>query len=1131
MPISDFCDCPEPSPGYYYAQKNASCILACATGLYPQLLGGRADQCIAPAGCVTFGQEVDNILTGGLYLSLYLFNATGPITTNRPQEPLPDPGPGELFSEIYAAMLNLRFAHQYRPGQFIYVRPLTDPLYTTACLSDPVARNVFNGQQMDVVVDVLNTLWMANNNAPRQCNLLYAYATPRYNFCQLVVTFFTPWIVTSDTAGYQSNTTRYILPLLRSFNSWQGNCSVNATCFVASTFNVDDMRVSQLPPPLNFTNPQFFSLTFVTMISQMQSCGDTITCWAGFTCALGELLAVPFVIISSVIEMVNQFIAAAGTQSITWTLGQTIFQMLKAVLIQIWTLLLVTLLRFFSWLDCVICALNRNIPYNPSDTSTWPCSDPLFWTFRPIFILFQSAGIAIIGLVVDTIALVVALFNAISNGNGGVLLDALITWLQDIASVLQIVVTGLASFFFGLICGCTLWNTFGTGVTCNQNCDCFGGCTGRKRSIESVQVSASTAWTARVIYQTFAPDWPNTAAYGEAWAPGDACRQPMVDYAQRVFTMGDAALSATDVDEVAYCLGRFLLFPANTSHYTDGQQFDDCAYVMTQTPSSTRFTSLSVRERAHDLTCIQQRGIIHGMKRVGGGFSDWMPDTLLSFWGNPIATWLPLMMVSQDGMAIYRERLNDVTYSDAVIQSREHEAQLLYKFGDKRVALLHQARQGLVAPVSSYADAVLHPTGASRKRGLQESPPTISRYVARATSFAEMLTAMREALQTNFFSEIVMPALDDTSFSLPPVYDAIMVEDPKSKKALYAETDVTRAYIQDTGENTTLAMDMHTTRDRIMHTIHHLIRVTTALNDTNATHGEDERVPPINPRVYARTTVVRPLSAAASFRRRVTMGGDPGKRPRPGLVRIMARGVHGTFMAMRELYNGAGQAKAKGAKVSTAFDWMPAPSQLTAATTSVASRVWQRGVVPFFQPVMSRYGRLWDQLGKLAAMDSHAHERSRRLSSMAEALRATYRAATAPRSVAVPPELATYARPPMVKIGDDQRRAIAQNTSNSTVPTEYCFNITSIETCQQCFFINNWLGYVAFASRAVVWYYNVSNTTEFLPAMNDISNWTFGANPQVACSTAYAYATWQFINSYTINITEVRLAFFHHGWV
>jgi hypothetical protein len=96
-------------------------------------------------------------------------------------------------------------------------------------------------------------------------------------------------------------------------------------------------------------------------------------------------------------------------------------------------------------------------------------------------------------------------------------------------------------------------------------------------------------------------------------------------------------------------------------------------------------------------------------------------------------------------------------------------------------------------------------------------------------------------------------------------------------------------------------------------------------------------------------------------------------------------------------------------------------------------------------------------------------------------------------------------------------------SSNATVPTENCFNITSIEVCEQCFYINGFLGYTALATRQLVWYYNVSNTTEFVTSSSEANFTTFGDNPQIANSFAYAYATFQFMNNYTINQTRVPL--------
>jgi hypothetical protein len=164
-----------------------------------------------------------------------------------------------------------------------------------------------------------------------------------------------------------------------------------------------------------------------------------------------------------------------------------------------------------------------------------------------------------------------------------------------------------------------------------------------------------------------------------------------------------------------------------------------------------------------------------------------------------------------------------------------------------------------------------------------------------------------------------------------------------------------------------------------------------------------------------------------------------------------------------------------------------------------------------FGGMMRRYATLFQGFRELTARDLRAAERTRRISSVADGFVEAWRIATR-----TPPGQ----KIPMLSSGSGQ---MSVASSNATVPTENCFNITSIDVCIQCFAVNQWLGYTAQNTRQLVWYYNVSNTTQFTTSSSPANFSDFGPNPQVANSFAYAYATFQFMNNYTINQTRVPL--------
>ncbi len=1108
-PMSDFCgDCSEPYPGYFYEQGNYTCTLACTPGALPELLGARGDQCLTAAGCTNFASEVDsNLIRGAAYFSALNSTPWLPIGRNYPPESI-DTNPGALYSDLLAAIYNLRFQHYYRPGQYIYMRTVGDSLFPTSCLENPLARLVFNGQSMDVIVDVINRLWIGNSNAPRYCEYLFRSGSARFTLCNLITTQMTPWFLNGTTASYSTNSTLYILPVLRAFNQWQNNCTLNPECFITTPFNVDDIRPDQpgsssLAGPVNFTNPQYYSLTVPTTatIKAMTPCPNTLQCWAGVTCEAGRLLVFPFVVVSEVLNQTNTYLITTSPQ--LWQLGRSIWDMLENVTIKFYLLVSTLVLNLLTWLDCVICALAGNVPYDSNNPNTWACSASLFSIFKPMIVILQEVVVPLISLAIDTVELAVNVVYYFFAGPArwGDLVLAIITYLGKFSAIMLQLVGALFSMFFGAICGCTFWNLIvSNAIPCTQQCYCPGGCSGKKRAaMESLE-----PWTAAYMFQTFAPDWPDGPLYASMpTLPADACDSRLSGYAARVRAQGVRALTETEADEVAFCLGRRVLVNNGTSSYTESLQFDECAYLLrdaARTPS-LQWADLTGPARAQLLRCIQTRGAVYGLKRGAQGLMEWLPDSFLTMAANPIATWIPMISLTTDALRAQSERYNDATYTNAVINSHEYETQLHHRFGPARVALLRRARTtGEVGSVADYTHSILAGAAAENKR--RSTYNDGGAYVHRVTSLAELMTGLRRVASSTFLGETLMPVLDDFSASMPPTHGTSG-----------AKVATTTAYLREsfggdmTDDNaTTDEQSTHTLADRIQNTLIGIARV----------HVEASPPPPpptsTNTLNDLRGTTHRDTAAS----RKRSVFGPPAPK-RPSVLRLIFRGTAGTLTAARELLSGAAQANATAIASSatrTAFKWLEVPKRVANDTIGIVGRIQRRIVQPLFGGMMRRYALLMDAFRELGARDTHTIERSRRLAVMSQAIRNAYDLAM--HTVPSQP-VAKFERP-----SASMKRALSQ--SNATVPTEHCFNITTVEVCEQCIYINNWLGYTALATRQVVWYYNVSNSTQFVASSTEPANFTtFGPNPQIANSIAYAYATFLFINNYTLNITRTPL--------
>jgi len=1115
------CNCSQPA-GYYYSVGNSPCLLFCDPP-FPITLGARRDFCLTPAACGNFAQEISNITSSNANLGILSPNAPQPLTANAPFNN-PDFRPGTLIVQLYTAILNLHYQTVYRPGQYLYVRPLTDQQLFVPCLGlDVASYRVFEGTAMSVVLDVINTLWLGNDNAPRNCYYLFPHGSPSFELCGRMMGYFTQWIDAGINLPFNTNTSNFIIPLLSSFNHWQLNCSINTSCFVASTFNPASKSISTpgaMSTVLNFTNPVFYTLG-VTPIAQLQPCGGMIPCFTRATCSDIRVFTGLLSIVSGIITQIN---AQIHSNQGIWSLGQNIWQIISTGLNQELGPALSAILDNLSLLDCTICAIDGNQPFNVADPLTWPCAAVLFSFAQPIAVLFDNVAETLIGLWVESVEFAVNILYYFLSFQVGAFVKAIINYIVDVFGNFIIpFLEGLVEWAFQELCGCGIWNTF-----IGSSCVDAPGCGGGKRRWLSQWDSAPVR--ARYLYQIFASDWPNPARY--VWNATSACATPMAGYATHPLN-----LTENEANEVAYCLARVVLYWNVTSHYfspiAGGMQFfDECAYVMQQTPDTTPFSTLTPRERAQMLSCIQSQGTVYGVKQASNGFFDWLPDTVISHVANPFATWIPLVQLGVDSYRVTKERLNDMSYTDAVLNSPEYATAVAGAYGSQRLALLQLARSGFIAPTDDYTTAVLNGDSANFNRRRSLDTPVDSIYMARVSSLAETMGVLQQGFAQRFLPQVIAQARDSMTATAPPVYAARV----RADTGLRVTTATTDAFINETF-NSAGPVDM----ERRMYTI----RGRTVSAIASIARGADKILGPEVPVVLAGSTDAAVLNVRQTIprtrddgtnvlvltRRRYLPAGANGNMTasrRPHLLSVVFRGVTSTMTAAKEIFTGAALARAtnpEAKKNTTAFNWehtrVPEAASQGEGLIAKAKRLMGLLVGPVAAGPLERYNTIIASVWRLAAMDMARFERQRRLNDVADAVRNSWNVAVGSATLGSVPRsrLAPWTEQP------PGTRKRGFTIANVTVPTDFCFNITSLQLCKDCFVLNQYLGYTALAGRQAVWYYNVSmNDTTF--GVADVANITvppWGPNPQTQNSMAYAYATFLFLNDYLTNITSTPL--------
>ena len=821
------CNCAVNASVLYSVATPPCCLLQCDPPP-PMLVGARPDQCLAPMNCAAYGIELDNAtqITTTLGVWLGQLATIAPITNSTPPFPLVDTGPGLLGQYVLAAMLSLYYQQRYRPGQYIYARTVTDGLLSPNCFAPAggfvspaemsLARNLWSGMQIDVVLRVINRLWLGSAMYPAwNCVDMFTPGSADQTMCQRLFGFVTFRDTQSNGGGgnsnYALNSSVYLEPFLQSYLNYQTNCTAQNTCFFTSTFNAQGFV--QFEPSLsianfNFTNPEFYSLV-TPPIADQQPCRDTLDCFGTLACGMslralniqadtfllpgiGQLLLAIPIVISSLAGAFNNA-AHQDTSGPQWSsfFGNSIWGVLQDVLEQEFNVACSTvrppptpppyltpippqILDLATFLDCVGCAIAGNIVGNAL------CLNTIFINLQGPMVLLQTVGDALISFVVDTIEFLFTFFGDVFSGNASGAGTAFTTYItQTVTTVLVPIakgssrppplvflspphpahLPGLTNFLFGSICLCVVVNII-PGIGCKNLPSCPGG---KKRA--ATDATNGDTW---FMYQTFAPEWPGTPF---AWPPGSACAHAMAQFER----IGADHLSETQADEAAFCLAQIVLWNmsalAHASSYVPispasdktNAQFDPCTYLMkdlVQRPGS--WASFPVLDRAKALECIQGRGSVYGWKQAAGGKLDWMPDTLITHAANPFM-WLPTIHAIQTGWTVASERINDVYYTDAVLQSGEHQANLHRTHGPGRVALLRMTLDTGSVPVThEYTNAVL---GALH-------PGYTDAFRTQVTGAAELF----QTLYAGVGSGLVLPVMDHVEQSIrttPPVLSSI----------------------------------------------------------------------------------------------------------------------------------------------------------------------------------------------------------------------------------------------------------------------------------------------------------------------------------------------------------------------
>lgn len=1074
-----------------YTAGNAGCrFRVCDPPPYPITIGHRNDFCLFPSRCSGHAIQIDNLTEATAWLQLDgILPDVQPILYDEPPGGL-DANTADLVSLLLAAKLNYYYMRRYRPGQFIYMRTSLDVNFRASCINSTVAENVFGGQEMGVILDVINDVWLSSNNFPYDCGAYYSYASFRWTLCASMQQFFAPFITLSDPNGnWTSNTTQFILPILRSWNQYQYNCQPTTTCFFTSTFDVG--KLTEAAPIGGLTNFQWTNTEYLDIqpvdVKDMVPCGSTVRCEADFFCAAGQLIFILGGIISGVAQKVNDVIALGPQQ---WNIGETIWDILKQVLQLTFFGIAAIVVRLGGWIDCIVCAVSGNVRKNGL------CTALLFNSLKTIFSILEQFIIPFITFVVNTFEDGVNFIVAFVNGDFGGAWKAILKFFTDLGTFFGTLFVNLIGLLFGAIQACDAYHVlFGQDKPCT-NTPGTGAAKAKKRGLmddtdETFTIPVGNRTHPIALYQRFAPDWPAKMGTKYNWPSSHSCNHHMKAYASRLAQGGN--LTSTEKDEVAFCLSVVVLFPnynVDTSAYTSNGDMNECVYIMKElSVNQEPFQIMPLGTRARVLYCINAYAKVYGPKRAAKGLLDWLPDNAAIINWLDFETILPMARAAMDAFSVSNQQRNDAMYTEPVLNSPEYRANLHTAYGQARVDLLHQALvTGEVAPLDHYADAILNKganlanrtdghVGVVRKRALEDIVTDADEYTARVVSLATMISAFQDVLSTELPKAIVSAVDSVARTSLPPLYSMQKTNNPIQP---YVSTPMTDAYFaysaRPINSSIELAMAMHTTAGQRAHSILAMFKL---FNQAPPPHAAAVPTPGAGKR---RVIIVQGDTGRARF-----LSGVGDSTAPPSFISTAYQGARHGISAVYEIFTGAAYKNATGdSSVATKFKWLiinPTAASSAPATTpgpgifaSAAIRAQRLMGPKFYGNLANYYSLVLAGFYHLRSIDSISTERVRRIRVVTDAVSNAYTLATQPH----------YS---------------ISNTSNGSfvVDGSFCFNLTGPELCTKCFAADQAIGYGYLLGKQVYYCYNAS------------------ASPTVGFTLNYSLAQFNIYRAYILN--------------
>ena len=841
LPVnSSICNCTDLLDLFYFGGPlTGACLIYCDsvtnfTNLFPVVIGNRRDECNFGDFCKSHAYEYSTLA----HLMTDM-EATGvPAGNQFSMDGIDGFFPQDMafhfnffeqafLAELLAARLNLHYMKQAQPRLFFYMRPIYDPLNTPTCVADNTPTNIsgrqlFSNQRVDIVVSVLERYAMSGVlSFSHRCSFFYLQTDLEYKFCTQL-----DKVVHPQDAGTLSNIMAYtLLPYLQSWNRFRVGCNasvvnVSNECFFATTFSDaafpsggvggDELLLDDIAlPPLDFVSVEYAALLDLT-VDTIKPCHSTIEGGTNFFCSLGRTLVAPLYLVAGILEQINIAISGSNGQ---WTLGSGIWELLKLVLLTVWSRLGVTFLAAMTGLDCIRCAIGGNKKYIivPQNVNVFgeivnaDCAALLFTYWLPIVQFIARIGTAIITGTVDLLRLITLVIYYFFSSQFGLLVQAIFQFL--ISYMLDVIIPlleGIMGFIVGLVCACNAWNLV---VPADLQCTNMGYCGGKKRSIQQLQSNVT------FDYQLFAADWPTP---GYSWPYSNPCNASMPLLA----TLAPNSLTKIQGREASFCLSQLTVFTDNTVLYDGGpMSFSYCHETVDGVAAArTPWTQLSAMEQAGLTECVHSYGLVYAHKQEGGSILSWLPTQALSTHdGGLLGTWIPLAFDSVHAFNAQQQSWRDTQYTSDVRNSVDYQARMTQEFGPDRAKW---AAQGGAPNMALYAESSLNGGASSRKRQVGSAPPSPQR-IQRVTAMAETIQFLAAGLNQNF-PAMYQAKLQTRMAALPPLPVLVVADTQVANTGVYESTSTgNMGFMPDT--NQTSLQSITTSADRAMHTVLNIV--------------------------------------------------------------------------------------------------------------------------------------------------------------------------------------------------------------------------------------------------------------------------------------------------------------------